>query len=229
MPKVVTKKVATVKGFAIPAYTFAGTESSLDVPKEVFGQKVNTKLLAQAIRIYMTNEKNRTASTKNRGEVHGTTHKMYRQKGTGRARHGAATAPIFVGGGVAFGPRPRVVRLDLPKKMKKAALISALSSKFNDKKILGLVDGEKSQGKTKQLAILLQKINQNSKGKNKSTLIITSGRLENLERATKNLPKADIVSSQNLNAYEVIKHEVLVITKDAIGNLLPVSMKEQAE
>src|SRR3989344_1873864 len=99
------------------------------LPKEIFGQEVNTKLLAQAMRVYMTNLKKFTASTKTRGEVRGSTAKIYRQKGTGRARHGAITAPIFVGGGIVFGPKPRKVVLDLPKKMKKAALLAALSDK----------------------------------------------------------------------------------------------------
>src|SRR3989344_3133463 len=138
--KVTTKISKTIKKndkMTVPVYSLVGKETgTLKLPKEIFGVKVNKQLLAQALRVYMTNQKNMTASTKTRGEIKMTTAKWFKQKGTGRARHGAKSAPIFVGGGVAFGPRPRNVRLALPQKMKKAALLSAISVKTEDLDVL---------------------------------------------------------------------------------------------
>ena len=100
---------------------------SIVLPKEIFDVKVNDPLMAQAVRVYLANQRRGTVKTKSRGEVKISTRKIYRQKGTGRARHGAASAPIFVGGGIAFGPRQRDYSLKLNQKMKKAALFIQLS------------------------------------------------------------------------------------------------------
>src|SRR3989338_11409930 len=143
---------------SIPVYSLAGKETGvLALPKEIFAAKVSKSLLAQAVRVYATNQKSLLASTKTRGEVEGSTAKIYRQKGTGRARHGAIRAPIFVGGGITFGPKPRKVRLILPQKMKKAALIAALSVKLADKNVIGLSGLDKASGKTKEMAKLIEK------------------------------------------------------------------------
>src|SRR3989344_9213810 len=163
------------------------------LPKEIFGQEVNKKLLAQALRVYMTNQKTFTASTKTRGEVRGSTAKIYRQKGTGRARHGAIRAPIFVGGGITFGPHPRKVRLNLPQKMKKSALLSALSSKMVDKKILGISGLEKASGKTKEVAKLLEKLSI------KNALFVTDEKIDHIVRAVRNIPKISVQTVNMLN------------------------------
>lgn len=208
------KKLKT-PGFSIPVYSLAGRASgTMSLPKEIFGVKVNEKLLAQAVRVYMTNQKTLTASTKTRAQVQGSTAKIYRQKGTGRARHGAIRAPIFVGGGIVFGPKPRKVKLDLPKKMKKAALISAFSSKMGDKGIVGVSGIDKASGKTKEMAKLLNKI---SIGK--STLIVTSEKVDNVVRGIRNIPGVDVMPANLINAYEVLKHDMLLITKEAVERL----------
>src|SRR3990170_6251019 len=121
------------------------TKSKIQLPKELFGAKVNKALLAQAVRVYLANQRTGNAATKTRGEVEGSTRKIYRQKGTGRARHGAIRAPIFVGGGIVFGPRPHDFHLDFPKKMKRRALGSALTSKLGSGDVIvvsGLSDLE---------------------------------------------------------------------------------------
>lgn len=203
-----------VRGLSVPVYSLLGVSTgTMSLPKEIFWTDVNKKLLAQAVRVYSFNQKMVTASTKTRGEVRGTTAKMHAQKGTGRARHGAETAPIFVGGGVAFGPKPRKVSLSLPKKMRKAALISAFSSKAKDSEIRGLSGLEKATGKTNQLAKLLDKI------KVVSALIVTSGKLDNIVRATNNLQKIDVLPVNQLNAYEILKHQMLLIEKNALLKL----------
>ncbi|MBI2330037.1 50S ribosomal protein L4 [Candidatus Daviesbacteria bacterium] len=206
---------------SVPVYSLAGRETgTLDLPKEIFGQKVNKALLAQAIRVYATNQKSLTGSTKTRGEVEGSTAKIFRQKGTGRARHGAIRAPIFIGGGIALGPKPRQVRLDLPKKMKKGALITALSAKAANKKVVGLSGIDKASGKTKEIAKLMEKL------KIKSGVIVIGAKTDNLTRAVRNIPGIDALSVNSLNAYEVIKHDMLILTKEAIEKLSKLAIKE---
>ncbi|OGE64724.1 50S ribosomal protein L4 [Candidatus Daviesbacteria bacterium RIFCSPLOWO2_02_FULL_36_7] len=198
----------------MPVYSLAGKETGvLALPKEIFAAKVSKSLLAQAVRVYATNQKSLLASTKTRGEVEGSTAKIYRQKGTGRARHGAIRAPIFVGGGITFGPKPRKIRLDLPKKMKKAALFSALSVKAADKKVLGLSGLDKASGKTKEMAKLIEKL------KAKSLLIVTGEKQDNVVRAIRNIPGADVLPVSLINAYEIVKHELLFVTKEAVEKL----------
>lgn len=210
-------KVTKPRGtfLSVPVYSLAGRSSGImSLPKEIFGAKVNDKLLAQALRVYMTNQKALPGSTKTRGEVVGSTAKIQRQKGTGRARHGAIRAPIFVGGGIVFGPKPRKVRLDLPKKMKKASLISALSSKMVDKNVIGLTGIDKASGKTKEIAKLLNKINGG-----KRTLIVTGEKKDNVVRAVRNIPRVNALPADLINAYEVLKHDLLLVTKEAVERL----------
>lgn len=213
MPRV---KKATIRAnrLSVPVYSLTGRVSgTLSLPKEIFGQKVNKPLLSQVTRVYLTNQKIFTASTKGRGEVKGSTAKIYRQKGTGRARHGSIRAPIFVGGGIVFGPQPRKVRLELPKKMKKAALLSALSAKLADKSVLGLTGIEKASGKTKQLTQLLKKI------KVRNALIISAEKTDNVVRAARNIPDVDVLPVDLINAYEVLRYEMLLFTKEAVERL----------
>lgn len=196
--------------FSIPVYSLTGRAvGTLTLPKEIFGAKINKNLLAQAVRVYETNQKGHFGSTKTRGEVQGSTAKIYKQKGTGRARHGAIRAPIFRGGGITFGPKPRKVRLTLPQKMKKAALISALSAKMADKQILGLSGLEKATGKTKQMVKLLNKLSV------KNGLIVTSEKVAS--RAVRNIPGIFTLGSKELNAYEILKYQKLLLTKEALG------------
>lgn len=211
-------KSTSQKSKSVPVYSLAGRASgTLALPKEIFGQEVNKKLLAQAMRVYMTNQKSLFASTKTRGEVEGSTAKIYRQKGTGRARHGSVRAPIFVGGGITFGPKPRKVRLELPQRMKKAALLSALSVKAADKQLIGLSGLEKASGKTKEMIGLLGKI----AGKRKigSSLIVTGEKKDNVVRAVRNIPGIDVLPVNLINAYEVVKHDLLLLTKEAVEKL----------
>lgn len=220
--KVTVTSRSTRSSLSVPVYSLAGRASgTLSLPKEIFGQKVNQKLLAQALRVYMTNQKTLTGSTRTRGEVEGSTAKIYRQKGTGRARHGAIRAPIFVGGGITFGPKPRKVRLDLPQRMKKAALTSALSSKMADKNIIGLTGIDKASGKTKEIAKLAKNL------KLKTTLIVTGEKMDNVVRAARNILGIDVLPANLLNAYEVLKHDILLLTKDAIEKLSEPKVKEQ--
>lgn len=240
--KVIEKKVTTPRssGLSVPVYSLAGRSSgTLSLPKEIFGKEVNKTLLAQALRVYMTNKKVLPGSTKTRGEVQGSTAKIFKQKGTGRARHGSIRAPIFVGGGIVFGPTPRKVRLDLPKKMKRSALISALSEKFVEKKVVGLSGLEKASGKTKEMVKLVYSLwgIVNGQEKNRKTinhkpptinaLIITGEKTDNVVRAVKNISSVSVLPANLINAYEVLKHDMLLITKEAVDKLTKPINKEQ--
>ena len=207
-------RVKKVSGLSVPVYSLTGrTSGTLALPKDIFGQQVNKQLLSQAIRVYTTNQKIYTANTKTRGEVEGSTAKIYRQKGTGRARHGSIRAPIFVGGGIVFGPQSRKVRLDLPQRMKKAALISALSQKAKGKEILGISGIDKLSGKTKEIVKLLQKLTV------KNALIVTAEKQDNVVRAVRNIPGTDVLPVNLINAYEILKHKILLLTKEAVAGL----------
>ncbi|MBI3103364.1 50S ribosomal protein L4 [Candidatus Daviesbacteria bacterium] len=213
---------------SVPVYSLAGRSTgTLSLPKEIFGGEVNKKLLAQALRVYTANQKTQPGNTKTRGEVVGSTAKIQRQKGTGRARHGAIRAPIFVGGGIVFGPKPRKVKLDLPKKMKKAALMAALSDKLGNKGILGISGIEKASGKTKEMVKLMSSVvlpfggpqSSDKKQKSASALIITAEKMDNVVRAVRNIPGMSALPADLINAYEILRHDMLLITKEAVERL----------
>ncbi len=185
----------------------------VSVPKELFAAPVNKQLLAQAVRVYLANQRTGGADTKTRGEVEGSTRKIYKQKGTGRARHGAIRAPIFVGGGITFGPKPRDYRLNMPAKMRKIAVASALTSQFAGGNII-VVDGlEKLEPKTKKFASAFTNI-----GAKKKTLFIVPKDGATLVRATRNMAHVDSMPFSNINAYAILSHNKVVFTKDAMVN-----------
>ncbi len=233
-------KAKTTLNLSVPVYSLAGskTTTSLALPKEIFGAKVNKALLAQAMRVYSNNLKSHFAHTKTRGEVKGSTRKIFRQKGTGRARHGAIRAPIFVGGGIALGPKSRKVMLDLPAKMKNAALLSALAQKIAEKAVLGISGLDKASGKTKEMAKFVssikppeaslgkvgyQVLREDQETKNKkqkmSMLIVGDKNYDGILRAVSNIEEVHFLNADQINAYEVIKHQSLVLTREAIEKL----------
>ena len=190
---------------------------SMSLPFEVFGAKVNKVLLAQAVRIYLANQRTRTSATKTRGEVAGSTRKIYRQKGTGRARHGGIRAPIFVKGGTAHGPKSRDLSLSMPQKMRKVALSSALSARLGEgdiKVISGLID---LKPKTKIIAETLLSILGDTKREN--ILIVTSSDLENVSRAMRNLKGISYTAAVRLNPYEVVSSRKIILMKEAVEAL----------
>jgi large subunit ribosomal protein L4 len=187
----------------------------VSVSAEIFGEKVNKKLISQAVRVYLANQRQGTVATKTRGEVDGSSRKIYRQKGTGRARHGSLRAPIFVKGGVVFGPRPRDFSLDLPKKMKRKALFSALSGKLVDGEVKVVSGFEEIKPKTKNFVTALQKLGLD--GKKRSVLLVTAGKTENLKRSAGNVEGICLLPANLLNTYEVIKHKHVVLMKEALA------------
>lgn len=192
-------------------------KSDLELNTKDFGTKINEPLLAQAIRIYEYNSHQRTSKAKTRGEITGSTRKIYRQKGTGRARHGDNYAPIFVGGGVSHGPVGlKGKNLILPKKMKRKALASSLLARMTDNALSLLDSFDKFPAKTKDATSLLIKIANYPKNK---ILIITNDKSAPLYLSTKNLQNVTIRRSELVNPYDVIYHDFILISQDALTTL----------
>lgn len=196
----------------IDTYSAKGTKGqSMTVPNELFGQKENKELLAQAIHVYRSRLHLGTSKVQTRGEVSLTTKKWFRQKGTGRARHGAQSAPIFVGGGKAHGPKGVKRQLSLPKNMRRKALGLALSTKLIDKKVL-VISGVSALTKTKDAQKLLDKVGKSQK---RFTLVLSKDSKEAV-RAFQNISNVKIVFFDNLNAYQVYLGGMILVDKEAI-------------
>ncbi|MCL5438387.1 MAG: 50S ribosomal protein L4 [Patescibacteria group bacterium] len=207
--------VQRVSGLQIEVFDIKGkVVKKISLSKEIFGVKVNRQLLSQAVRVYLANQREGTASTKTRGEVRGSTRKIYKQKGTGRARHGAIRAPIFVHGGIVFGPKPRDYSLKLTKKMRKAALSSALSLMYknNEIKILSGLGGIKP--KTKEIAGVIKNLGLDTK--KTDTILILPGKVENVYRAARNIEGLDITYANQLNAYEILASKMLLLMDESM-------------
>lgn len=196
----------------------------VSLPEEIFGVKVNKALLAQAVRVYLANQRQGTASTKTRGEVRGSTRKIYRQKGTGRARHGGVRAPIFVHGGLVFGPKPRDYSLKLPQKMRRAALFSSLTVKQQDGKMKFIADLSKITPKAKEFAALLKKLALTEK--KRKVLVVLHDNNENIRRSAQNISGVVITLAKNLHAYDVLHCYDILFTKESIAVLKENFLKE---
>ena len=200
----------------------------ISLPEEIFAVEVNKKLIAQAIRVYLANQRQGTASTKTRGEVRGSRRKIWRQKGTGRARHGDKYAPIFVGGGIAHGPKPKSFSLKMPKKMKRKALFGVLTSKLKEKQLLVVSGLEKIKSKTKEISKIMENLKvkmKNGKLKSKVLLVIPK-KTENVILAGKNLENLVLCQADLLNPYQVLNAEKLVLMKEAIRVLKKTFLKK---
>ncbi|MBU1326910.1 50S ribosomal protein L4 [Patescibacteria group bacterium] len=189
-------------------------QGTVRLPKHLFAAPVVEVLLAQAVRVYLANQRRGTASTKTRGEVEGSTSKIYRQKGTGRARHGSIRAPIFVGGGIVFGPKPRRYTLGLSKKLRRAALASALTKQYQENNII-IVEGLGAQPlKTKTIARMLFLLKVPS-----SALLVTPKEAELVVRAVRNIPGVEYMPASQLHAYTVLSHKKLLFMKESLSLL----------
>ncbi|MBI2594544.1 50S ribosomal protein L4 [Candidatus Curtissbacteria bacterium] len=199
-------------GLLVPVFDITGrAQGTISLPGKFFGVKSNKALLAQALRVYFANQSGHTASTKTRAEVRGGGAKPWKQKGTGRARAGTRRSPLWVGGGVTFGPRPTKAKLALPKKMKRKALIAALSQKRLDGAIKIISNFEKMQPKTKIAANLLKRLAISGK-----TTLVLDDRKPNVKLAVRNIPNTSVETSDNLNAYKVLSSKNLLFSKGAI-------------
>ncbi|MBU2632378.1 50S ribosomal protein L4 [Patescibacteria group bacterium] len=212
----VASKVATLKIDVID--TKGKVIEQINLSKEIFGAKINKVLMTQAVRVYLANQRLGTVSTKTRGEVVASTRKIYRQKGTGKARHGALSAPIFVGGGLVFGPKPRDYSLKLSKKMKKLALFSSLVEQKENGAVKVLAGLEKIGSKTKGMIKVLNNLSL----KDKKILLVTPDgftKFESVYRASRNIKGVTILSANMLNTYQVLNNRIILIMKQSLETM----------
>jgi len=188
----------------------------IEVPEGLFGGPVHQDLLYRAVRVYLANQRQGTAKAKTRSEVSGGGRKPWRQKGTGRARHGSIRSPIWRHGGVTFGPRPRKVRLSLPKRMRRKALISALSARFREGGLVVIDRLGFARPRTKDGIALLEKISCPGK-----TLVVVAPDEYQVQvtKTFSNIPGVSCVRSDFLSAYHVLVHEGLLMTQGALEAL----------
>ncbi|KKW11203.1 MAG: 50S ribosomal protein L4 [Candidatus Gottesmanbacteria bacterium GW2011_GWB1_49_7] len=206
------KTIKTIRAKVVD--TNGKAAGSITLPETYFGVKPNKQLIALAVRVYLANQRVGNASTKTRGEVEGSTRKIYKQKGTGRARHGAIRAPIFVGGGIVFGPQPRDYSLKFPKKMKKQALASALSAQLAAGNVIIVSGMAELKPKTKVMAKTFAAV-----GSTKKTLLVIAKEALAVARAARNIAGVDILPVSDLHTYGIMTHGKIVFMKEAIKAL----------
>lgn len=180
---------------------------------EIFDVEVKTHILHDVVRQQLASRRAGTASTKTRVEVSGGGKKPWRQKGTGRARSGSRTSPLWRGGGTVFGPKPRSYEFKLNKKVKKLALSMALSSRNQDGNLLVLDQFVMEMIKTKDFVQIMSGLNVGS------GLIITDSRVENLEKSSRNTKGYKVLPVEGVNVYDILLHDKLILTKPAIDCL----------
>lgn len=212
---------------SVTVYDLKGTEvKTLDLTKDMFGIDYQPKLVAQYVRVYLANQRQGTASTKTRSEVIGSTKKIYRQKGTGNARHGSKKAPIFVGGGIAFGPKPTDHSLTMSKKQKQKALFSSLSQKAREGSIIAVVnEAMDMKPKTKEVAGLLKKLKLE---KQKVLVVVPSMKENGFIMSARNLPNVELTQASTINPYMLINNKVAMFVEGAFNELENHFLKKHA-
>lgn len=184
---------------------------SIKVDEQVFGLKPNPAVVHQALLAQRANQHQGTHKTKTRAEVRGSTVKLYRQKGTGRARQGAIRAPHRRGGGVAFGPQPRSYQQDLPKRMRRLAIRSVLSAKVADGDLRVINELSMEKPKTKELRSVLETL-----GFDRKTLVVTAQPAPVVKRSASNLPRVKWLPAAYLNVLDLLSYRGLLMTEEAV-------------
>jgi large subunit ribosomal protein L4 len=198
-----------------PLFDKTGSETgTIDLPDALFAAPVNTAVMHQAVVAQLAGRRIGTAKVKTRSEVRGGGRKPYRQKGTGRARQGTRSAPHYKGGGVVFGPSPRRYDKRMPKRMRRLALVGALTSKFDDGVIKVVNDLDLADIKTKQLLGHLSSLEASGK-----VLVVEDGKNEALELSARNVPDLIVIRSDSLNIVDLIDADAIVITKPSISTM----------
>lgn len=212
-PKTAAPKKKGDSPLDVLVYDAKGEQSGeLRLPAAIFGQEPNTGVMHQALQRQLNNARQGTAATKTRGLVSGGGRKPFRQKGLGRSRHGSEREPSMVGGGTVFGPQPRSFRQDMPRKMRRLALRSALAVKANEGRV-SVIEGfaEMERPRTKAIVELLESV-----GAEGTTLLVLAAANEVVARSASNLPWAKTILAHNLNLYDLFTHDHVVIAKDAL-------------
>jgi large subunit ribosomal protein L4 len=206
--------MASAKAFS----ALGEAKGSVELPASLFDQQVNEHLLYLAVRRFLVNQRQGTAKVKSRVEVSGGGRKPWKQKGTGRARSGSNTSPVWVGGGRAHGPEPHDYVIEMPKKQRRVALTSALSLKAREESVHVIDDLGFEAPKTKQVAGLLDKIGLGAK----KTLLVTGGHDENVWKSCRNMRRLRATLAHQLNTYHLLECDNVVITQSGLKRLTEV-------
>lgn len=207
MRKMLKRPLLNIKGEQV---------GEIELDPEVFNGKVNQSLLYQVIRMYLANQRKGTASTKTRGEVSGGGRKPWRQKGTGRARVGSIRSPLWRGGGVVFGPKPRDYSYQLPKRMKRLALKSSLNAKLRDEEILFLDELKVEMPKTKEFFQILKNLNLIEK----KSLFILDAIAKEIRLSARNIPYVFLQEAKDVTAYDILNYHFVIIAQNALKILI---------
>ena len=198
----------------VAVYNIEGKEvDKLELNDNVFGVEINEHLVHLAVVSQLANGRQGTQSAKTRSEVSGGGRKPWRQKGTGHARQGSTRSPQWTGGGVVFAPKPRDYSFKMNKKEKRIALLSALSSKVADNKIVVLDSFNLDEVKTKKFAEVMSNL------KVDKALVVIEGENKNVVLSGRNIPTVKVSATNEINTYDVLKYETLVVTKAAVEKL----------
>ncbi len=187
--------------------------ADMDLNENIFAAKVNEYALHQVVVALLANKRQGTQSTKTRSEVRGGGIKPWRQKGTGRARQGSIRAPQWIKGGIVFAPKPRDYRISVPKSMRKVAMKSALTSKVQENQMIILDSLNFEAPKTKNIIEMLRVLEANK------ALIITAESDEIVYKSARNIQGINIIPANNINVYDLLKYEKLIITKEAVSKI----------
>jgi large subunit ribosomal protein L4 len=196
----------------IPVYNISGEiVRKIEVSDAVFGAPFNEAIVHQVMVAQQANARQGTASTKTRGNIRGSTRKLYRQKGTGYARAGSKKSPLRIGGGITFGPHPRSYHQDLPKKMRRLALRCVLSAKAADGELKVLEEWDFAEPKTKKMVEALTAL-----GVDTSALIVTPAPNENVVKSARNLKRIKTLPAQVISVNEILSYKILLMTEAAV-------------
>lgn len=193
----------------------AGQEAgTIELKDEIFGIEPNQNAVHAVVKNILANRRQGTQSAKTRAEVRGGGRKPFRQKGTGRHRQGSSTDPSQVGGGVVFAPKPRSYRYTLPKKLKRLAMLSALSSKAAEKELIVIDEIKFEEPKTKEMVKMLENIKAEKKA-----LIVTAEKDYNIVKSAANIPGVRTALVTTMNVYDIINHTNFIVTKEAVEKI----------
>ena len=190
---------------------------SMDLSDDIFGIEPNAAAMRTVVLNILANRRQGTHSTKTRSEVRGGGKRPYRQKGTGRARHGSTRSAQYVGGGIIFGPRPRSYSYSVPKKIRRLAMKSAFSSKMADSKIYVVDALDFDTMKTKNMVEFMKAIKVSD-----SALVVLGGKNENVEKASRNLPTVKTAFVNTINVFDILKYDSFIMTKEAAEKIMEV-------
>lgn len=200
----------------VAVYDMTGKQTGeMELNDSVFGVEINEALVHQAVVMQMASQRQGTHATKTRAMVRGGGRKPWKQKGTGRARAGSIRSPLWVGGGVAFGPHPRSYKFSMPRKARRLAIKSALTSKVNDGGLLVVESINFAEPKTKEVVKLLG----NFEAQAAKALIITADNDETVEKSARNIPGVKSIGTIGLNVIDLLHHDKVLVTKEAVAKI----------